>query len=151
MSICGTDPRPTPPPASLKISADPPHREKYLPADPLDSSHDKSPPHIGFVVTLPSQEILRFLKKRQYAGLTPFFFGQFVTDLLWLRWSTPKGRLNALRRLGVGPRACGLAYSGLGAWRIARLWQMNQALSNKRLQQYGFILPWTFAEGAEKC
>jgi hypothetical protein len=23
-------------------------------------------------VTLPSQEILRFLKKRQYAGLTPF-------------------------------------------------------------------------------
>jgi RNA-directed DNA polymerase len=69
----------------------------------------------------------------------------------WLRWSTPKGRLNALRRLGVGPRACGLAYSGLGAWRIARLRQMNQALSNKRLQQYGFILPWTFAEGAEKC
>jgi group II intron reverse transcriptase/maturase len=70
----------------------------------------------------------------------------------WLRWSTPKGRLNALRRLGVGPRACGLAYSGLGAWRIARLWQMNQALSNKRLQQYGLILPWTFAEAApEKC
>ena len=71
---------------------------------------------------------------------------------LWLRWSTPRGRLNALRRLGVGARACGLAYSGLGAWRIARLWQMNQALSNKRLHQYGFILPWTFAEAApEKC
>jgi len=70
----------------------------------------------------------------------------------WLRWSTPRGRLNALRRLGVGARACGLAYSGLGAWRIARLWQMNQALSNKRLHQYGFILPWTFAEAApEKC
>ncbi len=45
MSICGTDP--------------------FL---------DKSPLHIGFVVTLPSQEILRFLKKRQYAGLTPFSF-----------------------------------------------------------------------------
>ena len=71
---------------------------------------------------------------------------------LWLRWSTPKGRLNALHRLGVGARACGLAYSGLGAWRIARLWQMNQALSNKRLHQYGFILPLTFAEAAaEKC
>jgi hypothetical protein len=66
----------------------------------------------------------------------------------WLRWSTPKGRLNALRRLGVGPRARGLAYSGLGAWRIARLWQMNQALSNKRLHQYGFILPWLFTEAA---
>lgn len=66
----------------------------------------------------------------------------------WLRWSTPRGRINAMRRLGVGPRACGLAYSGLGAWRIARLWQMNQALSNKRLQQHGFILPWLFAEAA---
>jgi RNA-directed DNA polymerase len=66
----------------------------------------------------------------------------------WLRWSTPRGRLNALRRLGVGPRACGLAYSGLGAWRIARLRQMNQALSNERLHQYGFILPWLFAEAA---
>jgi hypothetical protein len=64
----------TPRPASLKISVDPPHREKYLPADPLDSSHDKSPPHIGFVVTLPSFETLRFRKKRQYAGLTPFSF-----------------------------------------------------------------------------
>ena len=68
----------------------------------------------------------------------------------WLRWSTPKGRLNALRRLGVGHRARGIAYSGLGAWRIARLWQMNQALSNKRLHQYGFILPWTFAEAARE-
>lgn len=29
---------------------------------------------------------------------------------------------------------------------------MNQALSNKRLHQYRFILPWTFAEAAtEKC
>jgi group II intron reverse transcriptase/maturase len=66
----------------------------------------------------------------------------------WLRWSTAKGRLNALRRLGVGPRARGLAYSGLGAWRIARLWQMHQALSNQRLHQHGFILPWTLAEAA---
>lgn len=66
----------------------------------------------------------------------------------WLRWKTPKGRLNALRRLGVNPRARGLAYSGLGAWRIARLWHMNQALSNKRLHQHGFILPWNFAEAA---
>jgi len=70
----------------------------------------------------------------------------------WLSWSTPKERLNALRRLGVGPRVCGLAYSGLGARRIARFWQMNQALSNKRLHQYGFILPLSFAEAApEKC
>jgi hypothetical protein len=66
----------------------------------------------------------------------------------WLRWSRPKGRLNALRRLGVGPRARGLAYGGLGAWRMARLWQMNQALSNQRLHQHGFILPWTLTKAA---
>lgn len=66
----------------------------------------------------------------------------------WLRWKSPEGRLNALRRLGVNTRARGLAYSGLGAWRIARLWQMNQALSNKRLHKHGFILPWSFAEAA---
>lgn len=63
----------------------------------------------------------------------------------WLRWKTPKGRLKALRRLGVGTRAQGIAYSGLGAWRIACSWQMNQALSNKSLHKYGFILPWSFA------
>lgn len=67
----------------------------------------------------------------------------------WLRWSTPEGRLNALKRLGVNHRGQGLAYSGLGAWRIARIWQMQRALSNKRLHQYGFILPWTFAQAAD--
>jgi len=75
-----------------------------------------------------------------------------IRKCFWLRWKTPRGRLNALRRLGINNRARGLAYSGLGAWRIARLWQMNQALSNKRLRKYGFILPWSFAgAGAAKC
>ena len=89
--------------------------------------------------------------QREVANLTGWI-RRHMRKCFWLRWSTPRGRLNALRRLGVGARACGLAYSGLGAWRIARLWQMNQALSNKRLHHYGFILPWTFAEAApEKC
>jgi RNA-directed DNA polymerase len=80
-------------------------------------------------------------------GLTGWI-RRHMRKCFWLRWSTPKGRLNALRRLGIGPKARGLAYGGLGAWRIARLWQMNKALSNKRLHQHGFILPWTFAEAA---
>ncbi|MCC5841661.1 MAG: group II intron reverse transcriptase/maturase [Opitutales bacterium] len=66
----------------------------------------------------------------------------------WLRWKTAAGRLNALRRLGVHGRALGMAYSGLGAWRIARHWVMNQALPNKRLQAHGFVLPWTLVEAA---
>ena len=69
-----------------------------------------------------------------------------IRKCFWLRWSTPKGRVNALKRLGVNRRACGVAYSGLGAWRIARLWPMQQALSNRVLRRYGFILPWTSAE-----
>lgn len=64
----------------------------------------------------------------------------------WLRWKTPRGRINALKRLGVKGRSLGIGYTGLGAWRVARLWAMNQALSNATLKQYGFILPWDFAE-----
>lgn len=64
----------------------------------------------------------------------------------WLRWHNPRGRRNALRRLGISREDQGLAYSGLGAWRIARCGIMHKALTNKRLRQYGFVLPWTFAE-----
>ena len=63
----------------------------------------------------------------------------------WLRWSTPKGRINALKRLGVKGRGLGVGYTGLGAWRVARHWVLHQALSNKVLERYGFILPWQFA------
>lgn len=65
----------------------------------------------------------------------------------WLRWKTPRGRINALKRLGVKGRSLGIGYTGLGAWRVARLWAMNQALSNATLKRYGFIIPWDFAEG----
>lgn len=64
----------------------------------------------------------------------------------WLRWKTPRGRINALKRLGVKGRALGIGYTGLGAWRVARLWAMNQALSNKTLKRYGFIIPWDSVE-----
>lgn len=64
----------------------------------------------------------------------------------WLRWKTPKGRRNALQRLGVNKRAQGVAYSGLGAWRLARSRALHQALGNKTLNRYGFTLPWTFVE-----
>jgi RNA-directed DNA polymerase len=64
----------------------------------------------------------------------------------WLRWKTPRGRINALKRLGVEGRALGIGYTGLGAWRIACHWAINQALSNATLKRYGFIIPWDFAE-----
>lgn len=63
----------------------------------------------------------------------------------WQRWHHPRGRIKALRRLGVKGRVLGMAYSGLGAWAIARHWVMNQALKTKTLNHHGFIIPWDFA------
>ena len=69
-----------------------------------------------------------------------------IRKCFWQRWKTPRGRINALKRLGVEGRALGIGYTGLGAWRIASHWAMNQALTNATLKRYGFILPWDFAE-----
>jgi group II intron reverse transcriptase/maturase len=64
----------------------------------------------------------------------------------WLRWHGPRGRRNALKRLGVKGRGLGMAYCGLGAWAIARHWVAHQALSNETLRKHGFIIPWELAE-----
>lgn len=63
----------------------------------------------------------------------------------WLRWHHPRGRLNALKRLGLRGEILGMAYSGKGAWAIARHWVMTSALKNKTLERYGFTLPWETA------
>jgi len=63
----------------------------------------------------------------------------------WLRWKTPKGRIKALRKLGVNGRALGIAYTGLGAWRVAKSHALQQALSNATLKRFGFIIPWELA------
>lgn len=60
----------------------------------------------------------------------------------WLRWHHPRGRLNALNRLGVKGRGLGMAYSAKGAWAMALHWVMQQALKNQTLERHGFILPW---------
>lgn len=64
---------------------------------------------------------------------------------LWLRWHHPRGRLNALKRLGVRGQSLGMAYSAKGAWAMARHYVMNSALKNKTLERHGFTLPWETA------
>ena len=64
----------------------------------------------------------------------------------WVRWKTPRGRINALKRLGVQGRSLGLGYTGLGAWAMARHRVMHQALKVSTLNRYGFVVPWDFAE-----
>jgi len=61
----------------------------------------------------------------------------------WLRWHHPRGRLRALKRLGVRGRALGAAGCTTGAWAMARHPNLQQALKNATLERYGFILPWT--------
>lgn len=63
----------------------------------------------------------------------------------WLRWHHPRGRLNALKRLGLHGEILGMAYSAKGAWAIARHWVMTRALKTKTLERYGFTLPWETA------
>jgi len=64
----------------------------------------------------------------------------------WKRWHNARGRLKALSRLGVRGRALGIAYCSRGAWHMARHYATHQALSNRVLTRYGFIIPWDFAE-----
>lgn len=63
----------------------------------------------------------------------------------WQRWHHPRGRINALKRLGLRGEILGMAYSAKGAWAIARHWVMNRALKNETLERYGFTLPWETA------
>lgn len=69
-----------------------------------------------------------------------------MRKLFWQRWHSPRGRINALKKLGVKGRSLGMAYSGLGAWAIAGHWVMQQALKNRTLNRYGFVIPWSFAQ-----
>jgi RNA-directed DNA polymerase len=63
----------------------------------------------------------------------------------WLRWHNRKGRYNALYRLGLRGRVLGMASSGRGAWRIAKHFVMQRALTTERLARNGWYLPWELA------
>jgi RNA-directed DNA polymerase len=64
-----------------------------------------------------------------------------IRKCFWLRWHSSKGREAALKRLGVPARRAAVGRSGRGAWRMARHVVLQEALSKKTLQRYGFIMP----------
>jgi len=68
-----------------------------------------------------------------------------IRKCFWQRWHNPKGRRNALSRLGVKGRGLGNASCSRGAWRMAVHPTVLQALSNPNLKRYGFIIPWEIA------
>ncbi len=59
----------------------------------------------------------------------------------WLRWHDPRGRLRALRRLGLRGRLLKVAYSSRGAWRVAASPSLHTALPNAVLRRYKLWVP----------
>ncbi len=64
-----------------------------------------------------------------------------IRKCFWQRWHNKKGRLNALRRLGVSPYLQKTASSSRGAWRIAGSPALHKALGNATLRRYGLNVP----------
>lgn len=64
-----------------------------------------------------------------------------IRKCFWLRWHEPEGRKRRLRSLGLTGRSLEVAGSSKGAWRLARTWSLQKALSNERLRRYGFLMP----------
>lgn len=64
-----------------------------------------------------------------------------IRKCFWLRWHSAKGRLEALRRLGLKGRLLKVAYSSRGAWPLAATGSLQTALNNTILRRYGFLMP----------
>ena len=64
-----------------------------------------------------------------------------IRKCFWQRWHCSKGREAALRRLGVPPDQAGMGRCSRGAWRVASHTVMHKALNNRKLRDYGFLMP----------
>ena len=64
-----------------------------------------------------------------------------IRKYFWLRWHSKKGRLKALRRLGVNERLLKLAPTRRGSWFMSRNPLMQSSLSNAVLRRHGFLVP----------
>lgn len=64
-----------------------------------------------------------------------------IRKCFWQRWHSSKGREAALQRLGVPARRAEVGRSSRGAWRMARHAVVQEALKNKILRKYEFLMP----------
>ena len=64
-----------------------------------------------------------------------------IRKCFWQRWHCSRGREAALKRLGLPARRAKIGRSSRGAWRMSSHVAMKEALSNKTLLRYGFIMP----------
>ena len=64
-----------------------------------------------------------------------------IRKCFWQRWHGSEGRVSALRRLGLPEARAEVGRSSRGAWRMAASPAMKEALNNKTLKRYGFVMP----------
>lgn len=64
-----------------------------------------------------------------------------IRKCFWQRWHSSTGREAALKRLGVPAHRAGIGRCTRGAWGMARHPTMQEALNNKTLRRYEFIMP----------
>jgi RNA-directed DNA polymerase len=83
-------------------------------------------------------------ERRPIFDLEPWI-RRHIRACFWLRWHGVKGRLRALKRLGLPPRQCQVAHSSKGAWTIAASPSLHTALAGRVLRRYGFPMPSTLA------
>lgn len=64
-----------------------------------------------------------------------------IRSCFWQRWHDWRGRLRALRRLGLRGRHLKVAHSSRGAWGLAATGSLHKALNNTVLRKHGFWMP----------
>jgi RNA-directed DNA polymerase len=79
-------------------------------------------------------------ERRQVYGLERWI-RRHIRNCFWLRWHNVRGRLRALRRLGLKGRQLKVAHSSRGSWPLAASHSLHTALSITRLRRYGFLMP----------
>lgn len=83
----------------------------------------------------------RLAEDKRWVGSVEGWIRRHIRKFYWLRWHNWRGRLNALKRLGLARHYWASAHSSRGAWRMAATPAMQQALSNARLARHGFLMP----------
>ena len=68
-----------------------------------------------------------------------------IRKCFWLRWHGPKGRRRNLLKLGASHNQVRRCNMHGASWPMAKHPAVNTALNNKRLKQYGFLVPLDFA------
>lgn len=83
----------------------------------------------------------RLAEERQQIFRLEGWVRRHIRKCFWLRWHDWRGRLKALRRLGLRGRLLKAAHSSKGAWRLAKSPSVQTALNNTLLRRHGFVMP----------